>query len=263
MAIDLAALRKKHEEMLKKNSGGSNSDFLEKFLTVELGETTIRILPWINEEREFYAETSIHRIPTGNGGNPKNYHCPKVQGDPCPICEVYYSLWKTGRKEDEVLARAIKPRARYYLNVYDRESEEVKILSIGTILFQKITSTILDPDYGDITDTKAGHDFKIVKYMEGEWPKYDQSAPRPKPTPLAKSDAAIAAILEGCHDIHKLVEIKDNEILKAVAANLAIQGFHSGEQTAAAAIINNETESAPVETDNSEENFIRKLRTKE
>ena len=66
----------------------------------------------------------------------KNVHCRKMHGEPCPLCDSYYSLWKEPNK-DEDLARQIKPRSRYYLNVVDRETGDVKILSIGVILFQE------------------------------------------------------------------------------------------------------------------------------
>lgn len=267
MAIDLEALRKTHEKLIKKQ-GGNNEDFLAKFLQIPDGETFIRILPWMNEDQQFYAETSLHRIPNGDGDQTRNYHCPRVLGDPCPICEVYFGLWKTGKKEDEALARLIKPRPRYYLNVLDRATETVKILSVGSILFQKITSTILDPDYGDITDPKNGHDFKIVKYQEGGWPKYDQSAPRPKSTPLAKNDNAIAGILEGMHEIHKLVTIEDNETLKKVAQAVAINGFYSENANTTVSEGSKPAEKVEEKSDDSDpgdeaENYLKKLRVKE
>ena len=179
MAIDLDALRKKHEEL--SNPGGSNSgsDFLKKFFQLKEGTNLLRILPWKDDSKQFYAETKIHRV-TDENGNVKNHHCRKVHGEACPLCDLYYSLWKTGRKEYEDLARQIKPRARYYMNAVDRETGEIKILSIGVILFKKIIGAMLDEDFGDITDLENGHDFKIVKVMEGQWPKYDQSQPRPK-----------------------------------------------------------------------------------
>ena len=192
MAIDLDALRKKHEQL--NNPGGAsnnNSDFLNKFYQIPEGTNSVRILPWRDDDKEFYAETKIHRVP-GPDGTVRNIHCRKVHGENCPMCDLYYALWKTGRKEDEDLARQIKPRARYYLNAYDRENEEVKIFSIGVILFQKIVETMMDPDYADlfeesengILDTEIGHDFKLHMKKEGQWPKYDQSMFRPKATSL-------------------------------------------------------------------------------
>ena len=228
MAIDLNALRLKHEQLNNPQSG-NNTDFLKKFYQIPEGTNAVRILPWKDDEKEFYAETKIHRV-TGPDGNVKNHHCRKIHGESCPMCDLYYALWKTGRKEDEDLARQIKPRARYYMNILDRESGEVKILSIGVILFKKIIGAMLDEDFGDITDIEAGHDFKIVKEMEGQWPKYDQSAPRPKASPLG-SKSEIAASMDTLHNIHELVKLEEYEDVKNAAAMLtsvAVQGTAQG-----------------------------------
>ena len=219
MAIDLEALRRKHEQLNGGGTTSNNSDFLNKFYQIPEGSNAVRILPGKDDDHEFYAETKIHRV-TSPDGTSKNYHCRKVHGEPCPLCDLYYGLWKTGRKEDEDLARQIKPRARYYMNILDRDSGDVKILSVGVILFKKIIAAMLDEDFGDITDLESGHDFKIVKEMEGQWPKYDQSAPRPKSSPLG-SKQETAAAMDSLHDIHSLVKLEDYEEYKKVAAALA------------------------------------------
>jgi len=216
--IDLEALRKKHEQLQNPATANQNSDFLKKFYQIPEGTNAVRILPWKDDEKEFYAETKIHRVPQPDGNN-RNVHCRKVHGEACPLCDMYYALWKTGRKEDEDLARKIKPRARYYMNILDRESGDVKILSIGVILFKKIIGAMLDPDFGDITDPESGHDFKIVKEMEGQWPKYDQSQPRPKSSELGTKQEA-AGIMETLHEIHGLVKLEEYEDVKKAADSL-------------------------------------------
>tara|TARA_R110002153_G_scaffold196129_1_gene349409 strand:+ start:452 stop:1201 length:750 start_codon:yes stop_codon:yes gene_type:complete len=225
MAIDLEALRAKHEQLNNPAGANSNSDFLQKFYQIPEGSNAIRILPWKDDEKEFYAETKIHRVP-GPDGNVKNIHCRKIHGESCPMCDLYYALWKTGRSEDEDLARQIKPRARYYMNILEREGGSIKILSIGVILFKKIIGAMLDEDFGDITDVEKGHDFKIVKEMDGQWPKYDQSQPRPKSSPLG-SKSEIATSMDSLHEIHGLVKLEDyDEVKKSAAAlnNVAVQG---------------------------------------
>ena len=217
MAIDLDALRKKHEQL--SNSGKKSDDFINNFVKLEDGDNLLRILPPKEDDQEFYAETKIHRVPTGEEDNVRNFHCRRVQDEACPLCDIYFALWRTGRKEDEALARVIKPRSRYYMNVIDRASGEVKILSVGVILFKKITGAILDPDYGDITDLKTGHDFKIHKEMEGGWPKYDQSAPRPKSTPTGKPKE-VAEALDTLHDIYALVKHEEYDTIKEAASGL-------------------------------------------
>jgi len=203
MSIDLEAIRRKHEE-ISSGPGGGDSSFLDKFIQLQEGNNVVRILPGKDEETQFYAETKIHRIQ-GEDGKFRNVHCRKIHGEQCPLCNLYYSLWKTGVKEDEDLARKIKPRSRYYMNVIDRETSKVKILSIGIMIFQKLLNTILDEDYGDITDLKTGHDFKIIKVMEGQFPKYDQSQARPKPSE-AGSKADMAEWMDSLHDVHGLVK---------------------------------------------------------
>jgi hypothetical protein len=105
------------------------------------------------------------------------------------------------------------------MNVVDRATGDVKILSIGVILFKKIIAAMLDDDFGDITDLDKGHDFKIIKIMEGQWPKYDQSQPRPKSSE-AGSKAEVAAWMDSLHDIHALVKLEDYEGVKEAATGL-------------------------------------------
>ena len=207
MAIDLEAIRRKHEA-ISAGPGGDTS-FLDKFLQLQEGSNVVRILPGKDEETQFYAETKIHRI-MNEDNKARNVHCRKVHGEKCTLCDLYFSLWKTGVKDDESLARQIKGRSRYYMNVIDRESGEVKILSVGIMIFQKLLNTILDEDYGDITDLKEGHDFKIIKIMEGVFPKYDQSQARPKASP-AGTKAEIASWMDSLHDIHALVKKEEYE----------------------------------------------------
>tara|TARA_R110000782_G_scaffold102791_5_gene190189 strand:+ start:22627 stop:23379 length:753 start_codon:yes stop_codon:yes gene_type:complete len=223
LAIDLDALRAKHAELNTEKKGGDNADFLAKFLSLNIGTNVIRILPGKDDDTLFYAETSIHRVPNGqmnDNGSPqtKNMHCRKIHGEACPICDSYYALWKPPYL-DEDLARQVKPRSRYYMNVVDRETREVKILSCGVIIFKKIIAAMLDEDYGDITDLKLGHDYKIHKEMDGKWPKYDQSQPRPKSEP-AGTKADVAAWMDQLHDIHGLVKLEDYDVFKAAAETL-------------------------------------------
>ena len=226
MALDLEAIRRKHAEIANPSSGGDTS-FLDNFLQLQEGNNVVRLLPGKDEDTPFYAETKIHRI-TGADSKIRNMHCRKIHGEKCPLCDLYFSLWKTGVADDETLARQIKPRSRYYMNVVDRESDKVKILSVGIMLFQKILNTILDEDYGDITDLSNGHDFKIIKIMEGQWPKYDQSQPRPKPSE-AGSKSEIAEWMDTLHDVHGLVKFEEYEDMVNVTEEITPVSLRSKE----------------------------------
>jgi len=223
MAIDLNALRAKHAELSKTTQGGGGSS---DYLQIKEGTTLVRILPGKDDETEFYAETKLHRI-VGSDGMAKNYHCRKMHGEACPLCDTYFGLWKTDQDSDKDLARQIKPRARYYMNILDRDSGEIKILSVGVILFKKIVAAMLDEDFGDITDPQDGFDFKIIKTMEGQWPKYDQSSPRPKSEPTG-TPAEVAAYMDSLHDVHGLVKLEEYDSVKTAAMNVVAENTGDG-----------------------------------
>jgi hypothetical protein len=88
--MNLNELRKKHEELLKgKTTGGGEGG--EKYLKVEPGKNTIRILPWKDDSKPFYAEAVIHRY-NDDEGKLKNYYCRKTQNEACPVCDCTRSL---------------------------------------------------------------------------------------------------------------------------------------------------------------------------
>jgi hypothetical protein len=250
--VNLNELRKKYEQ-INNPGGGGNTDFLSKFFMMEEGTSVVRVLPWKDDSQEFYTETAIHRL------DDKNYHCPRVKGGKCPVCDTYYDLWKQinviGKetpegKELAELARGIKARKRFYLNVVDRRDEKVKILSVGQKLFGKILDCFFDEDFGDITDLKEGWDFKIVKDTQGQWPNYDKSAPKPKQSE-AGTDAETATWMDELHDIHGLVKVADYEELRQMMMSLTGQ---SEPKTIA------EIEATASEEDTTEEDYLSHLK---
>lgn len=217
-------LRKKKEKLENKGQGG---DFLENFVQIAENETAqLRILPGNPNPEEFYIETALHKI----GEN--NFHCPRKRDEKCPICDLYVDIWKdinsdgkdspAGKaKRDFIFNNGIRPSDRYYFNVYDRRDGKVKILSQGLKVFQKILDGMFDPDFGNgetyIFDVENGWDFNLKMKKVAGYNNYDNSAFRPKQTPLAESEEEIASILAQRHDIRALVKIANYEELRAVA----------------------------------------------
>jgi len=216
--VNINDLRDKYNQI---NNPQSNADFLDKFLMMDEGTTSVRILPWKDGNKDFYAETAIHRI------NDKNYHCPKIEGKPCPMCDLNHRLWQTKNDANIEIARSIKSRKRFYMNVIDRRDGKVKILSMGIKLFSKILDAFLDEDYGDLTDLKEGWDFKIVKKKNGPWPDYDSSAPRPNTLP-AGTDSEVATWMDELHEIHDMVEVADYDELKELALGITGENTNQG-----------------------------------
>lgn len=234
--VNLDKLRALHLELTKKQSGGAsnNKDFLEKFYSMKDGPSArnlARILPPKEDDGELFSMTAIHRVVSGVGPDGrdqfKNYHCRRVHNEECPLCDLYFSLWKEpyGREEHKTLARQIKPRKRYYYNVLDRNFEDptdpkaVKVLSVGIQLHEKILAGFSDDDYGDYTDVKTGHDFKFVRASVQGYPNYDQSSLRPKSTPVG-TDREIGIIMENLHNLEELVKLFDYEDVKECATAL-------------------------------------------
>lgn len=221
--VNIEELRQKYNQINNRGQGATDPEFLKKFFMMEEGTSQVRVLPSKDEEIQFYSETAIHRI------NNKNHHCPRVKDQKCPICDVYYKMWKRitemgGRDVPAAqplieAARKIKAYRRYYMNIVDRRDESVKILSVGQKLFGKVLDSFFDDDYGDITDLKDGWDFKIVKETQGQWPNYDKSGPKPKSS-VAGTDSEVATWMDELHDIHGLVKVADYEELQTMALDI-------------------------------------------
>lgn len=244
--VDLNKLKEKYAS-LAQQGGGNKQDFLEKFFMLDEGEAGVRILPWDRDDQDFYAETAIHRI------NGKNYHCPRVKDKECPVCDGYHAIWKqinaTGGRDAgnnpqlAELARGIKANKRFYMNVIDRRTDDVKILSMGQKLFTKILSYLLNEDYisdsgQTVIDLAQGNDFKVVKKKIGGFPNYDESAFRPKKTPAMESEGRTLAAMEQLHDIHSLVRVAEYSELKTL----------TDEAMAMVDMISGNTSSSPAET---------------
>lgn len=261
MPFSLDDLKNKYKQLTQGQQ--NNEEFLKKFLIVNDGNNLVRILPSKDEELPFFAETKIHRVQSGNG-TVKNVHCRKAKGEDCPLCDLYYSLWKTHEglgfdsktpSKFSQMARDIKPNARYYMNVYSRDLNEVKILSVGKKLFEKIVQTVIElqeEDMGDMLDLESGFDYKIVKNKIGGYPNYDQSVYRPKSTPLADSAQERAAIMESLHDIHGLVKLESYEEVKKTA-DMLLARLHGVE----------ESDSSNEEPSDSQPNYLKQMEDSE
>ena len=232
MAINLDQIKLLHQQ-LNENKGG---EFTNNFLQIPEGTkekpfTLVRLLPSKDEDVPFFTRTSFHRFEkAGPEGRDLTFHCNKIHNEQCPLCDLYFSTWAHVRdiESDKSLqkkhplaqfANYLRAKDRFYFNVLERGTDEIKILSCGIQLFNRIVETISDPDYGDITDVQTGFDFKIIKGSNGGYPSYTSSAPRPKSEPLASSKKRIEEILDSQHDISEMVKKHEYEELKQAAMN--------------------------------------------
>lgn len=218
-------LRAKAKGMEKKNNG----DFTEAFVQLKEGvNKDVRVLPALGEDPlEYYMPTSVHKT-----GKDDRHICPKLKGDDCPICELYFSVWQDINaigKDDPAaepfkkFARTLKAGEGYYLNVYDRDEKKVKILYAGQKLMSKIMNGNLDEDLGNsetlITDVQDGWDLRILMKKVDGFNNYDDSKFRAKSTPLG-TEAENNAILADRKDLSVFVKYSEPSELKTVAADL-------------------------------------------
>jgi len=184
------------------------------------GDQDIRIVPAPDgdplKEVYFHYNVGDHR-----GG----IVCPKRNfGDPCPICEFASSLWKEGvasnDEESKKLAKSLFVRARFFspVVVRGREDEGIKIYGYGKRAYENLLGYILDPDYGDITDTLEGTDIALTytkPTTPGAYPQTNLKMRR-NTSSLLEDTEAIPALLDSMPDIDSLFERHTPEQINAI-----------------------------------------------
>jgi len=216
MSINMELMRKKLATLRGEGSEDRNSVWFKP----DEGEQTIRIIPTSDgdplKEMYFHYNVGDHR-----GGIP----CPKRNfGDRCPICDFASSVWKEGvdnnDEESKKLAKSLFVRARFFspVVVRGREEEGIKVYGYGKRAYELLLGYILDPEYGDITDTLEGTDISLT-YTKPTTPgAYPQTSlkMRRNTSPLLEDKEAISALLDSMPDFDGLFERKTPEEIDAI-----------------------------------------------
>ncbi len=180
-------------------------------------------------------DQDIRLVPTEDGDPFKVYHfhynlgegarggilCPKRQfGDNCPVCDFASKLWQEGTEESKKMAKSLFVRQRFFSPVIVRGEEEqgVKIWGYGKTIYETLLGLVLNPDYGDITDTDSGVDFTLnytLPKTKGAFPQTNL-VPKRKSSALASSKAGIKEILEQVPEIDSLFQRKSTTDVKNI-----------------------------------------------
>jgi len=95
--------------------------------------------------------------------------CPKRNfGEECPVCDFASQLWREGVDNNDdhskKTAKSLFVRQRFFSPVMVRGQEEsgVRIWGYGKTAYENLLSLVLNPEYGDITDTEAGTDLTLT-----------------------------------------------------------------------------------------------------
>jgi hypothetical protein len=179
------------------------------------GKQVVRIVPYKHNKDNPFIELKFHYNLNG-----KTYLSPDTFNKPDPIVEFANKLKKSGDKEEWQFARKLEPKMRTFAPVLVRgqEKEGVKFWGFGKQVYQAILSYIADPDYGDITDLKAGRDL-VVEFRTAEetGKSFPETTIRPKPnqTPACDiNDKELIAKIGDQADILELFELPEYSTLK-------------------------------------------------
>ena len=157
MAIDLNKMRAKLTALQNR---GEKKD--SAFWRPEDGEQTIRIVP--TADGDPFKEMHFH-YNVEKGG----FLCPKRNfGDDCPVCDFASQLWREGvdnnDEHSKKTAKSLFVRQRFFSPVMVRGAEDlgVRIWGYGKTAYENLLSLVLNPEYGDITDTESGTDLTLT-----------------------------------------------------------------------------------------------------
>ncbi len=142
------------------------------FLTIDDGETVVRILPAKNSSDKPWVHSRRHYLETADG---KRDSILCTGDEECMGCAaIRYITQKLKGAEARDLAKRIAPKQRTYFAVVDRRTNEVKIMAAGKELTGKIITPLTSVN--PFSPTK-GADFTVMKEKKGKggWPTYVNS----------------------------------------------------------------------------------------
>jgi hypothetical protein len=151
MAIDISKMRN------KLNAAKGKSGQQAKFWKPQNGTQTIRILP--TEDGDPFKSYFFHY-----GINNESILCPKHNfGEECAICDFVAKLYNDKDEESREMAKRLVKKQRFFSPVLIRgeEAEGARIWGYSKTVYTNLLETVLNPDYGDITDTESGTDIDL------------------------------------------------------------------------------------------------------
>lgn len=218
MAVDLAAIRKKVDEL---QNGRRNSN-VQLWKPKEPGEYIVRGLPWPDKftqpgqpfiERWFYYIGDSFGVPTLRQFN-----------KPDPIAEFINELYKSGTPEDRLIAKKLRPKMQAYMPIVvkkgkDADPNKVIVWSFNKFLYQKMLNWFLDEEIGDYLDLEKGFDIKVTvtdsgKKFNGRTVLNSDVELARKQSPTSASSAETKKLLDAIPDIEGMFEMKTAEELE-------------------------------------------------
>ena len=203
MALDLNKMKEKRAAL--NNRGGKRV-----FWRPTDGEQTIRIVPTADGDpfKDFWFHYNV--------GDNAGFLSPKRNfGEDDPLDSFVRKLFNDGNDESIKMAKNLMARQRFFSPVIVRGEEDqgVRIWGYGKMVYEQLLNLVLNPEYGDITDTSNGTDL-VLHYGKPQGASFPQTklTPRRSPSPLCEAGPDGAAeLLDSIPDFNTLFERKTPE----------------------------------------------------
>lgn len=227
MAIDISKMRS------KLNTIKGKGNVQAKFWKPQTGSQTIRVLP--TEDGDPFKSFFFHY----GLADKESVLCPKHNfGEDCAVCTFVSKLYNEGDEENRETASKLVKKQRFFSPVLVRgeEGEGPRIWGYSKTTYQTLLETVLNPDYGDITDLENGVDIDLrYEKVPGKlYPETSLSFKR-NSSPMCKgmSDDECEEILNAIPDFSKLHKVRTSEEVQALLENFLANasGGKEGETT--------------------------------
>jgi hypothetical protein len=206
MAIDIKKMREKLNNL--NNKSGAKGKTTQYWKPVDGADSTIRILPTDDGDplKEFY----FHYLRTEKKF--QSVLCPKKNfGENCPMCDLVSKLYKEGDEESRKLAKDMTAKQRFFSPIIVRGEVEkgAQIWGYSKTIYEELLKLMLNPEYGDITDTDEGLDLVVsVSKKSGKLYPETSLTPKRKSSPLADKKETITELVNHGTDFDSLFERK-------------------------------------------------------
>ena len=197
-------MREKYNSL--KNKGGGKKDL---FWKPQDGDQVIRILPTSDGDpfKEFWFYYNLDKAPV---------LCPKRNfGEDSPVLDFASALYKEGTPDSIEMAKKLFPKQRFFSPVLVRGEEGlgVRIWGYSKTVYEQLLQLVLNPDYGDVTDTETGTDL-VLNYGKKSGAMFPSTklTPKRKASTVCKDgDSDCKELLEEIPDFDGLFERRTTE----------------------------------------------------
>jgi len=206
----LKMLKDKEEQDGKKGAGSGDSNIVK----LEIGAQTFRIVK--PKDGDFLRRVFLHY------GFGRPFMCARKNFDEdCPACRLASNLMKENTKESLAESKKLYSKEYYFSPVVVREKPEdsPKWWSYNFEFHTDLRAKLVNPQYGDVTDTDEGTDIivtkKTPKETGTEFGKINKEWSRAV-SKLAESDEAVKKLLDSVPDFHQVFPRKSTEEIQSI-----------------------------------------------